>query len=118
MGEGILEETWGRPKAGTLTAMVRMTSTQGTEMLELIAINEEEDSLILRMQQFGADMQPRLPQAQALKLTAISDKSATFEAHTPGGLQKLVYTREAEGRFSVAVTLTEGTQFKADMAAQ
>lgn len=118
MGEGILEETWGRPKAGTITAMVRMTSTRGTEMLELIAINEEEDSLILRMQQFGTDMQPRLPQAQALKLTAIGDSSATFEAHTPGGLQKLVYTREAEDGFSVAVTLTEGTQFKADMTAQ
>lgn len=118
MANGTLEETWSPPKAGTITAMVRMTVDDKISMLELIAITEEEDSLILRMQQFGTDMVPRFSPAQALKLTAMSDNSATFETHTPGGLKQLVYTRDAKDAFSVAVTLTEGTQLRADMTAR
>ena len=40
LGPATLEETWNDPKAGTMVAVVRMSSPEGTVFVELIIISE------------------------------------------------------------------------------
>ena len=52
-GPGTLEETWNDPRGDTMVAVVRMTAPDGTNMVELVIINEEDNTLVLRLQQFS-----------------------------------------------------------------
>ena len=118
MGNNELEETWAAPKGKTLAALVRMTTATGTEMIELIAIKEENNTLMLRLLQFDSNLQPRFDPAQALRMSDITDNSVTFDAHTAGGLKQIMYTRIDDSHFNIQVTLTEGAQFTVPMQAQ
>jgi hypothetical protein len=120
MGPATLEETWNQPLAGTMVAAVRMsgpteTGPAATSMVELITINEENDNLVLRLQQFSKTMEPRFP-AQPLQMTSLGNKTVTFEAIGEGGLSKITYSRPENNTFNIEVTLTEGTNFVAPLS--
>lgn len=115
-GPSRLEETWSAPAAGTMIAAVRMTTGEETSMVEMIIINEEDDGLTLRLQQFSNKHEPRFD-AQPLRMTAQTSNSVNFEAIGPGGLKKITYSRPAEDEFNIDVLLTEGTEFTAPLRA-
>ncbi len=121
VGEQVLEEIWNEPRGGTLAALVRMGSEADTAMMELIVINEEDGTLILRMQQFSSRYESRFPAPQVMALTDMSadmgKNTATFTAASPGGLKRIVYVREGE-RLTITVTLPDDNLFVAPLIAR
>lgn len=93
LGPATLEETWNEPKAGTMVAVVRMSSPQGVGFVELIVINEEDDTLVLRLQQFSATFEPIMPTPHKMVMSEQTESSITFTAES-GPLTKLGYSSD------------------------
>ena len=117
-GNNVLEENWGLPRAGTLVSLVRSTSAEGTSMVEIVHIEEANNTLELYLQQWNVPFNPRSEQAQKMTLSAMGDHSVSFEAVSPGGLKTLKYSRHIgnpdnrdDDEFHVDVTLAEGQNF-------
>ncbi len=75
VGPGTLEENWAEPHDGSIASLVRMRGDGATSMIELIVIEEEEGSLVLRIQQWDPGFKPRTPSAQRMNLASIGDSS-------------------------------------------
>ncbi|MCB1644065.1 MAG: hypothetical protein KDI36_01360 [Pseudomonadales bacterium] len=108
VGDGRLEETWVTPRDHSMGAFVRMTSDAGPSMIELIVIEEQEDTLILRLQQWNPGFEPRTEVPQTLKLTTMSSRMVSFEAVTEGGMQTLAYERPDDNSFNIHIETTTG----------
>jgi hypothetical protein len=118
MGEQVLEETWIRPAAGTIAAMIRITDGDRTEVVELILIEEAEDSLVFRVRQWLPGYVPRSSEPQLMELTEIGERRVRFEAPEPRELRSLTYTRPTETAFNIDVETAEGAQFQINLDAQ
>lgn len=112
---GTLEEHWLVPRSGSMAALVRMTNGEATGMIELIVIEEENDSLVLRLQQWNPGFLPRTEKPQTLRLVSSEPNKVMFEAEGEGGLKTLAYSREGE-QFSIHVGTAQG-EFKIDLQA-
>ena len=93
LGPATLEETWNEPRAGTMVAVVRMSSPEGVGFVELIVINEENDTLVLRLQQFSATFEPLMPEPHRMVMSGQTESSITFAAES-GPLTKLGYSSD------------------------
>jgi len=80
----VLEENWTVPKAGSIQALVRMTGGGKTSMVELIVIEEEDDTLRLRLQQWDPGLKPRTPGPQVLKLVEMGDSTVKHRTCSHG----------------------------------
>ena len=109
-GEQTLEENWTRPLDGSIGSIVRMRGEGATSMIELIVIEEEDDSLVLRLQQWNPGFEPRSPGPQTMKLANLGDNSVSFKAIDAGGLAALTYTRSGK-TFTIEVETAEGAKF-------
>ena len=111
-GPGELEENWTTPKAGSIQALVRMTAGGKTSMVEMIAIEEEEGSLTLRLQQWDPGFKPRTPEPTTLKLAELGANTVVFEAEPGSGAQfkTLRYTRDGDN-FTIGIESPEGAKF-------
>ena len=118
MGEQILEETWTRPAAGTLAATIRITSGDRTDVVELILIEEAEESLVFRVRQWAPGFVPRSSEPQLMVLTEIGERRVRFEAPEPRELRSLTYTRPTETAFNIDVETAEGARFQINLVAQ
>ncbi len=112
MGQGgSLEENWAVPKNGSMAALVRGFSPDGTtNMIELISIEEEDDSLVLRLKQWNPGMTPRAEGFQVMKLVESKDRMVKFENIGEGGLAKLGYSRPADDKFVISIELPNGQE--------
>jgi len=117
LGPGQLEENWSRPLDGSIASLVRMRGDGATSMIELIVIEEEGDSLVLRIQQWDPGFKPRTPNAQAMSLVAMGERTVSFKATEPGGLTGLTYSRPADDTFTIDVETAEGGKFQITMSA-
>lgn len=124
-GETVLEENWGLPRAGTIVSLVRQTGPNGTGMVEIVSIEEANDTLELYLQQWNIPFDPRSPNAQKMTLREMGDRSVTFDAVTEGGLKTLKYIRlmndgsdPADDEFHVDVILANDQQFVIKLAPQ
>lgn len=117
-GAGTLEENWLRPDAGTIASLVRGTNGTATNMIELIVIEEEEGTLMLRLQQWNPGYQPRSPEPQVMRLVESGKNSVTFEATGEGGLKRLGYSRPADDQFVVKGETARGQVFEIKLEAQ
>jgi hypothetical protein len=88
--EMVLEENWSTATAGTIASLVRMTSPEGTAMVEMVHIEEVDNSLELHIQQWDTGFKPRSP-AQKMRLAEMGEQSVAFTAASPGALKKLGY---------------------------
>ena len=84
----VLEENWLEPMGVTIAALVRITSPEGTAMVEIVHIEEVGNTLELHIEQWDSGYKSRAP-AQKMRLSAIEEKSVTFTAAAPGALKKL-----------------------------
>ncbi len=107
-GPGTLEETWNDPRGDTMVAVVRMTAPDGTNMVELVIINEEDNTLVLRLQQFSPTYEPLSSSPQTLHMSAQGDRTITFKATGDGGLSELKYTRVDDAEFAIEGVSAEG----------
>ena len=111
----MLEENWAIPKNGSMVARVRGFSPDGTtNMIELISIEEENDSLVLRLKQWNPGMEPRYEGFQVMKLVESKDRMIRFENTGEGetGLAKLSYSRPADDKFVISVETAGGQAFE------
>ena len=102
-GAGSIEENWAEPEGGSIASLVRSTAGGTTNMIELIVIEEDEDSLTLRLKQWDPGMEPRTEGFQVMELIEIGDKKVVFKV----GLQQLGYSLNGD-QFTISVTTAQG----------
>ena len=102
MGLATLEENWTQAKSGTIASLVRLTTPEGTGMVEIVNIQEMDGTLVLHLQQWGPGFTALAP-AQKMLLDRSGEHTVTFKAASPGGLKQLTYSRPADNEFEVAV---------------
>ena len=117
VGAGELEETWTVPRDGAIQAVVRMTGDGRTSMVELIVIEEEQDSLTLRLQQWDPGFKPRTPAPATMKLVDLGDSTVAFEATSAAEIAKLRYTRSGDS-FTISIENAAGATFDLPLAAR
>ena len=110
VGGGVLEENWTVPKAGAIQALVRMTADGKTSMVELIVIEEEAGTLVLRLQQWDPGLKPRTPAPSTMKLLELGERSVTFEAVSAAQFAKLGYARDGDS-FTISIEDAAGGKF-------
>lgn len=119
MGPGVtLEENWIRPANGSIGSLVRSSRDGVTTMVELIVVEETDDSLVLHIQQWDPGYQPRTAGAQRMVLDHLGDNTVSFRADSEGGLAGLTYSRPAPDTFVVEVTLADGRKIPITLKAQ
>jgi hypothetical protein len=113
LGPNTLEENWVAPAGGSIAAMVRMYG-ESTSMFEVITIEEKDGTLAMTVQQWDSGFEPRLPEAQQLILSEISDQRVMFEAVTDGPMDKLGYSRSGD-TFTIELGARSGDIRKVDL---
>jgi len=106
-GNGTLEENWAAPEGGSLASLVRSTADGATTMIELIVIEEEGDSLTLRLKQWDPGMSPRSEGFQMMELIEIGDHKVVFKNGGEGGLQQLGYSLDGD-KFTISIMTAQG----------
>ena len=115
-GGNVLEENWTTPKAGSIQSLVRMTGANGTSMVELIVIEEEEGTLRLRLQQWDPGMKPRTPEPSVMTLEEMAENTVAFRAEEGAMFAILRYTRDGDN-FTIGITDHNGNQFNLPLKA-
>lgn len=117
-GDSVLEENWGLPRAGTIVSLVRSTGADGTSMVEIVHIEEANDTLELYIQQWDVPFSPRSAEAQKMTMREMTDNSVAFDAITEGGIKSLKYIRldhdnadPTDDEFHIDVTIADGQNF-------
>ena len=107
-GNGTLEENWAEPEGGSLASLVRSTAGGVTTMIELIVIEEEGESLTLRLKQWDPGMSPRSEGFQVMELIEIGDHKVVFKNIGADGLQQLGYSLDGD-QFTISLTTAQGS---------
>ena len=94
-----------------LAALDASTANGATNMIELIVIEEENDTLTLRVQQWNPGFKPRSPEPQVMKLVSSAPNKIVFESTGAGGLKTLGYSRPEPGKFVISIELPTGQKF-------
>ena len=119
LGGGLtLEENWILPVDGSIASLVRMTGNGETSMVEMIVIEEENDSLVLRIQQWDPGFVPRTPGPHVLTLRELGDNRVSFEAADDAGFRSLTYSRPAPETFVIEVDMGGGQQARIELKAR
>jgi hypothetical protein len=116
IGGPVLEENWTEAKAGSIAALVRITSAEGTSMVEIVNIQEMENTLVLHIQQWDAGFVPRAA-AQKMVLDSIGEQSVNFAAVSPGGLKTLGYSLTEENQFLIQIKTADDQEMTLLLAA-
>ena len=116
VGPGVLEENWTVPRDGSIQSVVRMTGGGQTSMVELIVIEEEDDTLVLRLQQWDPGMKPRTEGPTVMKLAEMGESTVAFEVVGEGMFSTLRYTRDGD-TFTISITNLDGSSFDLPLTA-
>ena len=111
IGGSVLEENWTEAKAGSIAALVRITSPEGTAMVEIV-----KGTLVLHIQQWDPGFVARA-EAQKMVLDSMGEQRVSFVAASSGGLKKLGYTLTEAGQFLIEVTTAENQEMTLPVAA-
>lgn len=110
-----IEESWNEPRAGIIQAMVRLANENQLMIIEMIVIEEVDDSLRLHIQQWDPGMIKHDPEKQRMDLVALGERSVSFEAIDEGLLKKLTYKRTSETDFEIHVEQSSGQTFTVNL---
>ena len=77
-------------------------------MIELIVIEEEGESLTLRLKQWDPGMSPRAEGFQVMELIEIGDHKVVFKNIGADGLQQLGYSLDGD-QFTISLTTAQGS---------
>ena len=81
LGPQRVQEHWSDPESGTMSTMVRLLSGDTTDMIELICITEQENTLVLHLRQFSPELALRT--SQTMRLAEIGDQTVAFVCDHP-----------------------------------
>ena len=113
-----LEENWILPIDGSIASLVRVTGTGSTSMVELIVVEEEDDTLMLRVQQWDPGFAPRTPGPQTMALRELGGNGVSFEATGEAGFRTLTYSRPAPDTFVIEVEVAPGEVERIELRAR
>ena len=118
LGAQMVEETWSAPKMASMDTMIRLSSPEGVQMIELIVIrevriSEGKNTLALHLRQFSPILELRA--SQDMHLQHISAKSVSFVADASPGIKRLAYTRIGQDHLKVEVTVVTGDVFSVNL---
>lgn len=113
-----LEENWILPVDGSIASLVRMTGNGATSMVEMIVIEEENDSLVLRLQQWDPGFVPRTPGPHTLTLRELGDNRVSFEAGDEAAFRNLTYSRPEPDTFVIEVDMGGGQEARIELKAR
>ena len=113
-----LEENWILPIDGSIASLVRVTGTGSTSMVELIVVEEEDDTLMLRVQQWDPGFAPRTPGPQTMALRELGENRVSFEATGEAGFRTLTYSRPAPDTFVIEVEEAPGEVSRIELRAR
>ena len=113
-----LEENWILPIDGSIASLVRVTGNGGTSMVELIVVEEEADTLMLRIQQWDPGFAPLTPGPQTLALRELGENRVSFEATGEAGFRTLTYSRPAADTFVIEVEVAPGEVERIELRAR
>lgn len=113
-----LEENWIIPTGGSLASLVRITTEDATPMVELIVIEEENDTLVLRIQQWDPGFTPRTPGPQAMTLSDLGERSVKFVATGETGMKSLAYSSPDPDSFNIDIVGADGNAFQLQLTRQ
>src|SRR4029079_14198309 len=113
---GTLEENWIQPTAKSIASLVRSTNAVATSLIEVIVVEEENGTLMLRVQQFNPGFVPRTPSPQVMKLVESAPNKVKFEATGEGGLKTLGYSKPAPDKFVISIETAQGQKFDIPLA--
>jgi hypothetical protein len=96
-----------------------MTGSEGTQMIELIVIEEEEGTLVLRLQQWDAGFKSRSDGPATMKLMSLEKNKVMFQrVGDEGTLETLGYSRPADDQFRIHVKTVQGAEFEIPLVAK
>lgn len=108
LGPNTLEEHWAQPKGGSIAALVRMTTAEATPTMELIVVEEEGDTLVLRLQQWNPGFVPRTEGPMEFRLVSIGERTVSWEPIGDAQFTSLTYARPADDTFTLEVGTAGG----------
>ena len=114
-GEETLEEHWMHPSNDTVIGTVRLTNGGATRMMEFIVIEQVEDSLLFRVNQWLPGLTPLHAEPQIMTLKAIGDRSIAFESSGGFVFKSLAYSRPADDRFVIDAEFATGEQLQLEL---
>ena len=117
-GGQTLEENWILPTDGSIASLVRITGNGETSMVEMIVVEEENDSLVLRIQQWDPGFVPRTPGPQTLSLRELGDNRVSFEGGDEAAFRSLTYSRPEPETFVIEVDMGGGQQARIELKAR
>ena len=79
-------------------------------------IEEEDDTLVLRLQQWDPGMKPRTEGPTVMKLTELGDNTVAFGVVGEGMFNTLRYTRDGD-TFTISITNADGSSFDIPLTA-
>ena len=119
VGGGLtLEENWILAVDGSIASLVRLTGNGATSMVEMIVIEEENDSLVLRIQQWDPGFVPRTPGPHTLTLREVRDNRVSFEAGDDAAFRNLTYSRPEPDTFVIEVVVGDAPQQRIELKAR
>ena len=77
-------------------------------MIELIVVEEEAGSLMLRLQQWDPGLKPRTDAPQVMKLVESIPNKVVFENVGEGGMKRLGYSKTGN-KFTISIERPNGT---------
>ena len=118
-GGQTLEENWIMPVDGSIASLVRMTGNGATSMVEMIVVEEENDTLVLRLQQWDPGFVPRTPGPQTLALKELGDHRVSFAATADDvAFRTLTYSRPEPETFVIEVDMGGGQEARIELQAR
>jgi hypothetical protein len=81
---GKFEETWNAPSSGTMVGMFKFSKDEKVSFYELLTISAKDESLVLRLKHFGADLKgwEEKDKAMEFPLASVSATQAKFKGLT------------------------------------
>jgi hypothetical protein len=119
VGPGVtLEENWIQATDASIASLVRISGNGSTSMIELIVIEEENDSLVLRVKQWDPGFKPRTETPQTMTLVSVEENRVEFKPTAPVGFKSLAYSRPTPDTFVIDLVTAEGKAVKIPLQAR
>ncbi|MCY3844032.1 MAG: DUF6265 family protein [Acidobacteria bacterium] len=104
---GTLEENWSQPSGSSIAALIRISDADATTVIELIVIEEEGDSLTLRLKQWARGMNPLAEGFEVMELVEVGDQSVLFRNVGGGVIERLGYSLAGDA-FTISLKTDQG----------
>jgi hypothetical protein len=107
LGQRTVEQHWSAPLGGSIIAMYRSITANKATLYELLAIEQEGDSVVLRIKHFapgpGLVGQEAKDESVNQTLVKLEDRLAVFEGGTPASPVRITFSSPDTATLNITV---------------